>query len=311
MRASATPGHRPLCGSRLVVDLSVRDKGRVLNLCGVYVIRNKVSGKTYVGSTSSTRNRWKSHRWSLNKGVHHSLPLQKDWTAFGEGAFGFEVLEEVPADLLIEREQYWIDALGAYMGLGGYNMLPQAGSVRGWRHSEEWKAAKSAAYKGWKVSKEWARNISIGQRAAFAERKALGLPARDRSPEGQAAHSAAVRESNRRRTKDPVFKICAGCGGAFRPKRPGRKYCSQACGSKAKVGTRNKRPEGVVFIKACEGCGQSFQAPGPASKFCSEECAFPLKTCPGCGNEFRATRPKGKFCSRACGLPARRYCNAA
>jgi group I intron endonuclease len=99
---------------------------------GVYAIRNKTTGKAYVGSAAkSMKGRWGDHRKTLRKGEHRSRYLQRAWNKYGEKDFEFVVLEECPAELCVEREQHWIDKLKAANSKTGYNMSPTAGSNLG------------------------------------------------------------------------------------------------------------------------------------------------------------------------------------
>lgn len=116
---------------------------------GVYVIRNTVNGKVYVGSASNISKRWHRHRKDLRLGRHKNLHLQAAWAKYGEGAFVFEVLEHT-ADLDC-REQYWIDATLCTRPSNGYNMAPVARSTRGVKlgtRPESVRSAISAGVKG-------------------------------------------------------------------------------------------------------------------------------------------------------------------
>lgn len=120
---------------------------------GVYVIRNIVSGRVYVGSAGSQcsgggfKKRWRKHISDLSKGIHHSPALQLAWVKHGPEAFTFSVLELVAADgekartkaLLLDCEQRHIDALQAVRE--GYNCSPTAGSRLGVVDRPEVKAA--------------------------------------------------------------------------------------------------------------------------------------------------------------------------
>src|SRR5262245_27250747 len=71
---------------------------------GVYLIRNKISGRVYVGSGKLKR-RWLAHRGALRRGKHHSPVFQRSYDLHGEAAFVFEVLEYVAdTDELAARE---------------------------------------------------------------------------------------------------------------------------------------------------------------------------------------------------------------
>lgn len=75
----------------------------------IYKIRNVVNNKFYVGSTTDTRERFRTHRSRLRKGVHHCRHLQASWNKYGEDCFKFEV-QEVIEDVskLWEAEERWL-----------------------------------------------------------------------------------------------------------------------------------------------------------------------------------------------------------
>lgn len=55
----------------------------------VYAIRCKENGKMYIGRTgeASLEERYKKHRYRLNKGICYSKSLQADWNRYGQSAF--------------------------------------------------------------------------------------------------------------------------------------------------------------------------------------------------------------------------------
>ena len=143
----------------------------------IYCIRCMLTERVYVGSTVSFQARQHEHLYKLRRGRHHSAPLQNAWNKHGEAAFFFEVLEVV-SDVagLVTSEQAWIDRLQAADRAKGFNVCPVAGSPRGFRHSPETLAKRSAAFKGKKRpprSAEWSAKISAGnrgrKRAPFSE----------------------------------------------------------------------------------------------------------------------------------------------
>jgi len=91
---------------------------------GVYQIKNIINNKIYIGSSKNIERRWKEHKKHLNKDLHHSYKLQRDWKEFGEDNFILEVIDEVNIEQLKEYEQYWLDTLIPYKI--GYNILPYA-----------------------------------------------------------------------------------------------------------------------------------------------------------------------------------------
>jgi hypothetical protein len=86
---------------------------------GIYAVRCAITGRVWVGSSrnlDATRNGiW----FSLRSGAHREQALQQEWTAHGESAFRYEVLEKLKedvatllvADLLKARKQHWMTEL--------------------------------------------------------------------------------------------------------------------------------------------------------------------------------------------------------
>jgi group I intron endonuclease len=101
---------------------------------GVYIIRNTVNGKVYVGSTKNFDRRFSSHRWMLEKNKHHSTKLQRSWLKYGEGAFSFEKVIVCGIKNLLSYEQMVISFYSSCSD--GYNILPKAGSREGSKHSQ-------------------------------------------------------------------------------------------------------------------------------------------------------------------------------
>jgi hypothetical protein len=81
------------------------------SIAGIYAITNMVTREQYIGSSGDIPQRFKQHRWLLQRGLHHAKRLQKAWQAHGESNFQFEVMEQV-ADLrlLSMLEQTYFDA---------------------------------------------------------------------------------------------------------------------------------------------------------------------------------------------------------
>lgn len=76
----------------------------------VYVIKNTINEKCYVGSAYHFNNRKYAHEWKLRKGIHINTILQNFVNKYGENSIYFEILEKVDDVIeLIKREQYWIE----------------------------------------------------------------------------------------------------------------------------------------------------------------------------------------------------------
>lgn len=95
-----------------------------MSFCGVYLIRNKVSGRVYVGSSRDFKQRRYQHFSALRRGAHGSFKLQGAFLKHGEAAFAFEpLLLCSPANLLFYEDRA-IAALQA--ATRGYNVNPTA-----------------------------------------------------------------------------------------------------------------------------------------------------------------------------------------
>ena len=64
----------------------------------VYQIVNNQNGRIYVGETFRGELRWKKHLTGLKGGYHPNTDLQKDFNKFGEEAFEWSIIKELPKD---------------------------------------------------------------------------------------------------------------------------------------------------------------------------------------------------------------------
>lgn len=125
----------------------------------VYLIKNKINEKVYVGSTKNLEQRWRGHLSSLRIGKSFNMYLQEDWDKYGEENFEFIFIEE---DTFggFEREQYWMDLYTSYDRDKGYNISPTAGTTLGRRHREDSKKLMAESHTGKKLSDETRRKMS-------------------------------------------------------------------------------------------------------------------------------------------------------
>lgn len=112
---------------------------------GIYIIRNSVNGKVYVGSASRFSKRFRAHKTSLIRGSHHSPLLQRFVNKYGMEALRFELLALCDVASLIEQEQVFIDSRRSHEIEHGFNCCPVAGSSLGVKQSAETRAKVSAA----------------------------------------------------------------------------------------------------------------------------------------------------------------------
>lgn len=124
---------------------------------GIYAIQR--GERSYIGSSADITLRWRKHRSDLRGGRHHSRYLQNAWNKYGEDAFEFVILEECPVDVLIEREQHYLDA-----HLIKYNRSPTAGSQLGVVRSPETREKISSSLMGHAVSPETREKLRSASR---------------------------------------------------------------------------------------------------------------------------------------------------
>ena len=125
---------------------------------GIYKIINVVNNKFYVGSAVDFKRRKTRHFSELRTKKHNNSKLQNAWNKYGEQAFVFVVVEDLPegADLLA-TENVWlkehvgkeycynlgVDATAPTLGMSG-----ELSPTWGYKHSDESKSAIGVASKG-------------------------------------------------------------------------------------------------------------------------------------------------------------------
>ena len=90
---------------------------------GIYIIKNTINGKIYVGQSVNIHRRWNDHkkRYKYNNAEQNSL-LHKAFRKYGIENFVFEILEKCSKDELNSREQYWIVHYQSNDRRYGYNI---------------------------------------------------------------------------------------------------------------------------------------------------------------------------------------------
>lgn len=115
-------------------------------MIGIYLIKNKVNGKVYVGQSWDIGLRWSQHRYSSGHNDHLSRAIKK----YGKESFEFSILQELstidclPQNVLQATldmlESYYIELYHSLDSNYGYNK--KGGGSRG-KCSEETKAKMS------------------------------------------------------------------------------------------------------------------------------------------------------------------------
>lgn len=137
----------------------------------IYVIKNIVNDKKYIGSTCDFARRKRQHSHELIHQKHSNDYLQKAWNKYGKKSFEWELIEYIPnINLLKEKEQYWMDKFKVCNDKYGYNIDPKADRKN---LSEETKRkignANRTKLKGRKINKETCKIFAIAQKKRHRE----------------------------------------------------------------------------------------------------------------------------------------------
>ena len=108
---------------------------------GIYRWVNLDSGKSYIGSSSNLSTRFKQYfNYNHISYPKRNLRIYKALLKYGYSGFKLEILEYCYLEILLEREQFYLDTWNPE-----YNILKVAGSPLGYRHSEAAKKLISIA----------------------------------------------------------------------------------------------------------------------------------------------------------------------
>lgn len=135
--------------------------------CGIYRWVNNINNKSYVGSSVSLTNRLKNY-YSLSC-LKNKSKIYRALLKYGHSNFSLDILEYCEPNVIISREQYYIDFLNPE-----YNILKKAGSNLGFKHSEATKlrmsinkAKEKHPFYGKKRSEETILRMSINSKTAL------------------------------------------------------------------------------------------------------------------------------------------------
>lgn len=100
---------------------------------GVFLIRNNVSDKVFLGSSLNLPGIINRYKFQLQNGNHPNKALQADWNEFGSSNFAFEIVDELSPGHDATRdyrqevkllEDLWLEKLKPF-GERGYNQPKQ------------------------------------------------------------------------------------------------------------------------------------------------------------------------------------------
>jgi group I intron endonuclease len=158
----------------------------------IYLIRNRVNGKSYVGRTLKTIvQRFTQHKQDAGKGSE--CALHRSMRKHGFDSFTVEVVCQAEDFRLNDLEKHYIKLFNTRADTGyGYNMTDGGDGAH--YQTEDTRARISAVQKGKKLSAEHRANIS----ATLKGRKGIarpGVKGSKRSPESLVRMSAAQKKS--------------------------------------------------------------------------------------------------------------------
>jgi group I intron endonuclease len=132
-------------------------------MSGIYKMTNIINNKCYIGSAIDIKNRFKQHKSLLKNNKHFNNHLQSSYNKYGKDNFLFEIIENTTNDLLIIREQYWINFLDSNNNEKGYNKRLIPTSNLGIKATKETKEKLRISHLGIKRSEETQKKISQSQ----------------------------------------------------------------------------------------------------------------------------------------------------
>lgn len=183
--------------------------GRCFFMTGIYLIRNKVNNKMYVGQAIDIEDRWKGHIIALRNNKHSNNHLQKSWNKYGEDNFKFKILKECHIDDLNDNEEYFIGYYSSNNKKYGYNKTigGDGGNTFSFRTEESKNITRnklSKINKGKKFSEEHKQKLSITLKNIGAGKWNIG---KKRSEEAKRKYSKAkIGKKNSMYGKEPWNK---------------------------------------------------------------------------------------------------------
>lgn len=143
----------------------------------IYVIRNLVNCKVYIGQTKDLAQRKAGHLYAMRKDTNR--PLYRSMRKHGIENFTFEVLEECADEAVNEREQHWVAHFDSFNPEKGYNLTN--GGKQHFEHSVQTRQKISDVRRGQKLgprSDETKMKISrahLGKRLSEEHRQKISM----------------------------------------------------------------------------------------------------------------------------------------
>lgn len=137
---------------------------KIVNKPGVYVIKNTVTGKVYIGSSKVCRRRLWEHNNHLLKNRHTSTNLQNSFNKYGPDSFICYVLEYTELSSIRAKEKEYMIKFKSTDRRFGYNLV-QVTDTGGYIFTDERRALVS------KNSKKYHSNVSTEEKIRLSRIK--------------------------------------------------------------------------------------------------------------------------------------------
>lgn len=134
---------------------------KVGKVSGIYIFKNIINNKMYIGSTNKMSNRISTHLQMLTYKKHHSVKLQRAINKYSQFNFQLQIYiyYNLDRDFLYDIEEYLITTLDSYKN--GYNMVINSRSHLDKKYSSEVKEKMSQSRKNIKCTEEHKKKIGI------------------------------------------------------------------------------------------------------------------------------------------------------
>ena len=89
---------------------------------GIYMIKNLINNKIYIGLSKNLKDRLYRHKSKLKLNKHHNRHLQYAYNYYGSNSFSFSVIEKCSLDIIDQREKHYINFYKSNNRKFGYNI---------------------------------------------------------------------------------------------------------------------------------------------------------------------------------------------
>lgn len=134
--------------------------------CGIYQIC--FGTRVYIGSSNRVEQRWARHRHDFRRGVHVNRFMQRLWNKGYVPTF--EVVEQCAEQMLIAREQDWVNLVHPVLNISSVVGAPMKGRSHTSETKDRMRAAQLARVddnRGWKqgrlLTAAHKRNVGLAQ----------------------------------------------------------------------------------------------------------------------------------------------------